>query len=103
MIELVTTPQDLLAQGPSDAPLLAVAAFAAATPEGDDATQAQEGREPRPPELTASARAILGDDGAELLRGLGFAAGEAATVRLVGPSGPAQGRAVLVVDRKSVG
>jgi len=94
VIELSTTTQDLLALAPTDAPLIVVAANAAAAPEGD-APSADAG--PRPPVLTAGARRVLGDAGAALLLGLGFEAGEAATVRLTAPDGPAAGRTVLVV------
>ena len=97
-IRLSTTSQDLLALDPSGAALLVVTASAPADAEdgsGDGAATSDAG--PRPPVLGEGARAVLGDGGGELLAGLGFEAGEAATVRLVAPSGPAAGRPVLVV------
>ena len=95
MIELSTTSDDLLALAPASTPLLVVAANAAAAPEGDAAPAADAG--PRPPVLTDGAARVLGDAGAALLLGLGFEGGEAATVRLTAPDGPAAGRTVLVV------
>jgi leucyl aminopeptidase len=103
MIELTTTPADVLDVPAADAPLIVVAAHSAA-PAGDAAAGATAGEDagvagapPRPPVLTAGARRILGDDGGAVLLGLGFEAGEAATLRLTATEGPAAGRAVLVV------
>jgi len=93
VIEITTTPDDLLGLAPADAPLIVVAANAAAAPEGDAPADAG----PRAPVLTDGARRVLGDGGADLLLGLGFEAGEAATVRLTAPDGPLAGRGVLVV------
>jgi leucyl aminopeptidase len=101
VIELSTTPEDLLALPPADAPLLVVAVNAPATADPDGPAEAGQdtgaGAERRPPVLTDAARRVLGEDGAELLRSLGFEAAEAATMRLTVPSGSAQGRALLVV------
>lgn len=95
MIEL-TTAEDLLAAHGPGVPLLVVAAFAAArVSEGGEPAAPEAER--RPPVLTDAARRVLGEDGGRLLLGLGFEAGDAATLRLVGPAGPAEGRAVLVV------
>lgn len=98
-LRLATTPQDLLTVGEADAALLVVAVTASAGPEGDAGADpgGDPGAGPRPPVLGDGARAVLGDTGDALLAGLGFEAGEAATVRLVAPAGPAAGRAVLVV------
>ena len=98
-IRLATAPQDLLSLDTSAAGLLVVAANAAGDAAGDTAgdTAAEAPAGPRPPVLSAGARAVLGDEGAALLAGLGFEAGEAATVRLVPSTGPVAGRAVLVV------
>jgi len=99
VIELSTTPEALLAVPAADAPLLVVAVHAAGAPDGPAA-----GVEPRPPVLTDGARAVLGAAGGDLLLGLGFEGGEAATVRLNAPTdaagsaaGGAAGRPVLVV------
>ena len=98
MIELSTTSEAVLALPEADAPLLVVGAHAAGKPPGDGADGAAEHAEDRrPPVLTAGARQVLGEQGAELLRSLGFGAGEAATIRLTALEGPAQGRMVLVV------
>ena len=96
MIDVTTTPEDLLALTGS-ADLLVVTALAAA-PDAD-AADAKDGapQGPRPPVLGDAARRVLGERGADLLLGLGFEAGEAATLRLVAPEGPVAGRAVLVV------
>ena len=98
MIELSTTPDDLLALPAASAPLLAVAVHAATPAEGDgEAAGTAAAAVPRPPVLTDGARRVLGDDAAGMLLELGFEGGEAATVRLVAGPGPAAGRTVLVV------
>ncbi len=109
MIELTTTsedllgPVDVLAGGTDTAPgavLLVVAAHAPDRAAGSD-PEAGEGAPAdaaaRVPVLTEGARRVLGEEGATLLRTLGFEAGEAATIRLTVPAGPAAGRTVLVV------
>jgi leucyl aminopeptidase len=94
VIELTRHPDDLLSLDATEVPLLAVAVHAAdPAPAGEESADAGS----RPPVLGEGARLLLGDDGAALLRGLGFEAGEATTVRLTAPDGPAQGRVVLVV------
>jgi leucyl aminopeptidase len=103
VIELSTTTEDLRAVPAADAPLLVVAVHAAETADAGAGTSdpaADPGAPPRPPVLTDGARQVLGDAGGELLLGLGFEGGEAATVRLTAPAGVAgavAGRAVLVV------
>jgi leucyl aminopeptidase len=97
VIELSTTTEDLLALVPGATPLLVVAANAAAAPDASEGDAPAADAGPRPPVLTDGARRLLGEDGAALLVGLGFEAGEAATVRLTAPDGPAAGRTVLVV------
>ena len=94
MIELSTTPDDLLAVPTAQAPLLAVAVHAAASAEGEG--EEERAAAPRPPVLTEGAAQVLGDDAAGMLLALGFEGGEAATIRVAG-TGPAVGRAVLVV------
>ena len=94
MIELSTTPDDLLALPASDVPLIAVAVHAAAPAEGEEGQDRPEG--PRPPVPTDGALRVLGDDAAATLLALGFEGGEAATVRLAG-AGAAAGRTVMVV------
>ena len=95
MIELSTTPDDLLALPASDVPLIAVAVHAAPRAEGEDA--GDDGpTAPRPPVPTDGALRVLGDDAAATLLALGFEGGEAATVRLAG-AGAAAGRTVMVV------
>ena len=96
MIELSTTPDDLLALPEAEVPLIAVAVHAAAPADGEDA-DAGRAAVPRPPVLTDGARRVLGDDAAGTLLALGLEGGEAATVRLVAAAGPAAGRTVLVV------
>jgi leucyl aminopeptidase len=96
VIELTTSPAAI---GEVDVPLLVVAAMrAAGVP--DDGVRADDapGTAPRPPVLSEGARAVLGDEGAALLLGLGFDASEAATIRLTAPSqGDRAARSVLVV------
>ena len=98
MIELSTTPDDLLALSVDDVPLIAVAVHAAAPAEDGKDGDGGDGRTeaPRPPVPTDGARRVLGDDVAETLLALGFEGGEAATLRVAG-TGPAAGRTVLVV------
>lgn len=99
MLELSTS-SDALLDAADPAALLVIAAGAPAPtdgPDGEDGAASPADAPRTPPELLAGAVDVLGPDGAALLRDLGFEAGEAATLRLVAPSGPAAGRAVLVV------
>lgn len=98
MIGLSTTADGLTSLDAADVPLLVVAVVAPDAPgAGASAADGDPSSGPKAPVLTAGARHVLGDDGADLLVALGFEAAEASTVRLVATSGPAAGRAVLVV------